>query len=157
MRVLVRFLASLTLAGFMASGWVMLAQPLAGASDRHVTIYDTTSQPYRPLDGETGTWGYGPTHITVVQGDKIVFDNPSTNAQPHTVTSLAFSQGDSGNFTNVAAGTLFDSSPGGRDARMAPGTSWTLDTSTLQAGQYEYFCSAHPWMLGAITVLAPAQ
>lgn len=157
MRVLGRLLASFILAGFMASGWIALAQPLAGASDHRVTIYDTTSPPYRPLDPETGFWGFGPSHITVVQGDKIVFDNPSTNSQPHTVTSLVFSQGDNGNFTNVAAGTLFDSSPGDRDTRIAPGSSWTLDTSTLQPGQFQYYCSAHPWALGSFTVLATSQ
>lgn len=157
MRILVRSFAALVLAALMFSGWSALAQPRAGAANNEVTIYDTTSPPYRPLDGETGTWGYGPSHLTVTQGDQIVFNNPSTNTQAHTVTSLAFSSGSDGNFTNVAIGTEFDSSPGGRDARLAPGTSWTLDTSTLTPGQYVYFCAAHPWMVGTFTLLAPSQ
>jgi plastocyanin len=126
---------------------------LVSAGDTpHVTIFDSNSPPYNPIDGTTGGWGYAPNHVIVTQGQQIVFDNPASNFQPHTVTSLVFSQGDGGNSTNVVAGTLFDSSPTRAD-RLAPGTSWTLDTSNLKPGQYEYYCSAHPWMLGSFTVL----
>ena len=33
-----------------------------------------------------------------------------------------------------------------------PGSSFVLDTSTLDAGQYVYYCTIHPWMVGTFTV-----
>ena len=52
----------------------------------------------------------------------------------------------------VAAGAKFDSSPS-RETLVTPGNSWTLDTATLDPGNYAYFCRIHPWMVGEVTVL----
>ena len=153
MRTLIRSMVAVVLAGGLLSGWSTLPLSGVGAADHLVTMFDTPSPPYRPIDAETGTWGYGPAHIDVVKGEKITFVNPTTNTQPHTVTSLKFSNTPT---LTVEAGTFFDSSPGGRESRMAIGTSFVVDTSTLDAAQYTYYCSAHPWMVGTFTVTAPA-
>src|SRR6476659_6784742 len=102
MRVALRTLAAFTLAITTLSAW-SLANPLhMTAEDHTVTIVDTSSPPYRPISPETGTWGYAPSHIDVVKGEKITFVNPSTNTQAHTVTSLEF-KSVNGNATNVIA------------------------------------------------------
>jgi hypothetical protein len=48
-------------------------------------------------------------------------------------------------------GAAFDSSPT-REEVLMPGSSWSLDTSSLEAAQYLYYCWLHPWMVGSITV-----
>jgi plastocyanin len=35
---------------------------------------------------------------------------------------------------------------------LAPGQSWTLDTSSLNTGTYTYACLFHPWMKGVINI-----
>ena len=58
-----------------------------------------------------------------------------------------------GAFENtLQAGTKFDSSPT-RETVIAPGNSWMLDTSTVDPGNYAFYCRFHPWMVGEITVL----
>jgi plastocyanin len=102
-------------------------------------------------DPYTGTWGFAPTHLYVTQGTPIEFDNPASNSFPHTVVSLSWS----GSPTNrtLTSGMAFDSSPTNADF-IKPGSSWTLDTSTLTPGLYVFYCSLHPWMTGSITVAA---
>jgi plastocyanin len=166
MRTLVRscllglgLLAASIGAGAARHGNVHAASPattFVAADTPHVTFFDSNSPPYNPLDADTGAWGFAPSHLTVTQGQQIVFDNPSTNFQPHSVSSLLFSADSGGNQNNVVAGTLFNSSPTRAD-RLPPGSSWTLDTSTLKPGQYEFFCSAHPWMVGTFTLLAASS
>jgi plastocyanin len=153
MRLAIPVLAAFALAAVTASAWGLAAPVRLSAADHSVTIFDTPAPPYRPINDETGTWGFAPSHIDAVVGEKITFVNPATNTQPHTVTSLAFTQVN-GNSTDVKAGTMFDSSPNGRDSRLPVGQSFVLDTSTLPAGQYVYYCSAHPWMVGTFTLTA---
>jgi plastocyanin len=100
-----------------------------------------------------GTWSFAPAHVAVTRGEMVEFDNPSSNYFPHTVTSLSWS-GTAPDRT-LASGTLFNSSPT-KDQYIAPGSSWMLDTSTLDPGQYVYYCTVHPWMVGTLTV-EPAQ
>lgn len=38
---------------------------------------------------------------------------------------------------------------------LQPGSEFNLDTSELDAGQYTYYCTLHPWMVGAFTVSNP--
>lgn len=75
---------------------------------------------------------YGPDPITVTKGDVIEWTN-NDNVM-HTVTSLA------------DTGATFDSSI------ISAGDKWNLDTENLTAGEYEYFCTVHPFMTSKIIV-----
>lgn len=126
------------------------AQTVKDAS--RVTIYDSNVNftPGNPAEGE---WGYAPVHIAVKQGASIEFDNPASNNFPHTVTSIGWS-GTAPDRT-LTSGVQFNSSPT-KDAYIMPGASFTLDTTTLDPGQYDFYCTIHPWMVGTLTV-EPAQ
>jgi plastocyanin len=74
-----------------------------------------------------------PQDITISTGDTVLWDNVDNAA--HTVTGGSPSDGPSG---------VFDSSllMAGLDY------SFTFD----DAGNYDYFCMVHPWMVGSVTV-----
>jgi plastocyanin len=78
-----------------------------------------------------GAPAYDPTEIRVEKGTFIVW----TNDDPviHSVTSGM-------GFDDPNYGTLFDSSA------IRSQTTFSLDTSKLELGEYEYFCTFHPFM-----------
>ena len=76
---------------------------------------------------------YLPADITVNAGDTVEWINVDTAA--HTVTAGGPADGPSG---------LFDSSLVMADAAY----SFTFE----EAGNYDYFCMVHPWMVGSVTV-----
>ena len=82
---------------------------------------------------ETSNACYLPQDITINTGDTVKWDNVDTAA--HTVTGGSPADGPSG---------VFDSSllMAGLDY------SFTFD----DAGNYDYFCMVHPWMVGSVTV-----
>ena len=82
---------------------------------------------------ETSNACYLPQDITINTGDTVKWDNVDTAA--HTVTGGSPANGPSG---------VFDSSllMAGLDY------SFTFD----DAGNYDYFCMVHPWMVGSVTV-----
>ena len=80
---------------------------------------------------------YTPTELSVKKGDVVNVAN-NDNA-PHTATS--------GNGPEDA-GKAFDTS------LIMPGASATIDTSTMEAGEYPYHCTVHPFMKGTLTVTA---
>ena len=82
---------------------------------------------------ETSNACYLPQDITISTGDTVQWDNVDTAA--HTVTGGSPADGPSG---------VFDSSllMAGLDY------SFTFD----DAGNYDYFCMVHPWMVGSVTV-----
>ena len=82
---------------------------------------------------ETSNACYLPQDITISTGDTVLWDNVDNAA--HTVTGGSPSDGPSG---------VFDSSllMAGLDY------SFTFD----DAGNYDYFCMVHPWMVGSVTV-----
>ena len=82
---------------------------------------------------ETSNACYLPEDITINTGDTVKWDNVDTAA--HTVTGGSPADGPSG---------VFDSSllMAGLDY------SFTFD----DAGNYDYFCMVHPWMVGSVTV-----
>jgi plastocyanin len=135
------------LAGF---GWSYAASP-ARADAPMVMFVDNDAPPVsQGIDAKQSAWGYGPTQIVVTKGESVTFMNPPDGKRPHTVTSFSLT---GNSFENgMAAGAKFDSSPT-REALVTPGNSWTLDTGSLDAGNYGYFCRIHPWMVGEITVL----
>ena len=82
---------------------------------------------------ETSNACYLPADIIISTGDTVQWDNVDTAA--HTVSGGSPANGPSG---------VFDSS-----LLMAGGDySFTFD----DAGNYDYFCMVHPWMVGSVTV-----
>ncbi|MGH9921203.1 MAG: cupredoxin domain-containing protein, partial [Nitrososphaerales archaeon] len=78
-----------------------------------------------------GAPAYDPAEITVEKGTFIVW----TNGDPviHSVTSGI-------DFDDPNYATFFDSSA------IRSQTTFSLDTSKLEPGEYEYFCTFHPFM-----------
>ncbi len=84
-----------------------------------------------------GNPAYAPDPLTVTAGDVITVTNDDT--APHTVTNGASP-------SDADAGTLFDTSI------MMPAATAQVDTATLEAGDYPYHCTVHPFMTGTLTV-----
>ena len=83
-----------------------------------------------------GNPDYAPDVATVTQGYVVEWTN--VDAAAHTVTSSA------------DFGETFDSS------LMSAGEVFTLDTSGLEIGEYEYLCIVHPWMVATLIIEEPA-
>jgi cytochrome c oxidase subunit 2 len=83
-----------------------------------------------------GNPDYDPDPLSVKVGESVTVQNKDT--VPHTVTS--------GEAPGGEAGQLFDTS------LIDPAGSATLDTSSLEAGEYPYHCMIHPYMKGVLTV-----
>ena len=94
--------------------------------------------PIEILEGSLteGNPDYEPDVAVVQQGHVVEWTNVDTVA--HTVTSSA------------DFGETFDSS------LIDAGGVYTLDTSNLDAGEYEYFCIVHPWMVSTLIIEEPA-
>jgi len=84
-----------------------------------------------------GNPDYEPDVSIVTQGHVIEWTNEDT--LPHTVTSSA-DMGDTFDSGMIGAGEVF-----------------TLDTNELEAGEYEYLCMVHPWMVATIIIEAPVE
>ena len=152
MRFLVRPLGLMP-AFALAAGLLWFgAVSTAGAATPTVTMYDNDAPgPGTGFDPAQGWWGFSPMHIELTQGETILFKNPTGN-KPHTVTSIQL--GGSPFENQLIAGGKFDSSPS-REALVMGGSEWRLDTSTLDPGNYAYYCRIHPWMVANLTVVAP--
>lgn len=134
-------------------GGVLWANSVSGAAafTPTVTILDNDAPgPARGFDPGQGQWGFGPDYMVVKKGEQVMFVSPETNHFPHSVTSITLS-GDGAFAGMVAAGAKFDSSPS-RETLVQKGSNWMLDTSTLDAGNYGYYCRIHPWMVAKLTV-----
>lgn len=86
---------------------------------------------------QEGNPDYSPDVAVVTQGYVIEWTNADTAA--HTVTSA------------VDFGETFDSSLINADE------TYTLDTSILEVGEYEYLCIVHPWMIASIVIEAAKE
>ncbi len=84
-----------------------------------------------------GNPAYAPDSLTVAKGDVITVTNDDT--VPHTATS-----GDGPQDPNSAK--LFDTSI------IMAGETGQIDTASLEADTYAYYCTVHPFMKGTITV-----
>lgn len=80
---------------------------------------------------------YSPEKITISAGNSVTWINEDSDF--HSVTS-----GKPG-----TADGMFDSE------LFPPGESWIF--AFANPGEYNYFCTIHPWMLGKVTVLAMPQ
>jgi cytochrome c oxidase subunit 2 len=91
-----------------------------------------------PVGASTpGNPSYQPLSLTVKKGDAI--DVVNKDSSPHTVTS--------GKTPDAPdAGKQFDTSI------VNAGQSAKLETTNLQAGQYDFHCAVHPFMMGKIIV-----
>lgn len=128
----VRLVPFLALAFAVAAFWALEAAP-AGAATPTVTIFDNDGTLGQAgFDAGTGQWGFGPHHVTVMQGTAVMFNHPASNKRPHTVTDIALTEGGAFQGT-LNVGTKFDSSPS-REGLIMPGNSWMLETSSLPPG-----------------------
>jgi len=84
-----------------------------------------------------GNPDYSPDVSIVTQGYVVEWTNEDPIA--HTVTSLE------------GFGELFDSS------MMNEGDVFTLDTTNLEIGEYEYICSFHSWMVATLVIEEPKE
>lgn len=91
------------------------------------------------LEGSSvqGNPAYEPDPLTVSAGDAVEVSNQDT--VPHTVTSGSGPE-------DPETGSQFDTSI------MNAGATAQVDTANLAAGDYPYYCSVHPYMLGTLTV-----
>ena len=110
----------------------MAAAEMAAAAVPQTHIVETAMGSGAP-GCETSNACYLPADIIISTGDTVQWDNVDTAA--HTVSGGSPANGPSG---------VFDSS-----LLMAGGDySFTFD----DAGNYDYFCMVHPWMVGSVTV-----
>ncbi len=81
---------------------------------------------------QEGNPDYAPDVAVVSQGDAIRWTNE--DSEIHTVTS------------KTGFGEIFDS------GSMNPESVFTLNTSNLGVGEYEYLCVVHPWMVATLVI-----
>jgi plastocyanin len=84
-----------------------------------------------------GNPSYDPDSIMVKAGDTIAVENEDST--PHTVTNGK-------DATDPNMGKLFDTSI------INAGDSGEIITTELQPGEYPFFCSVHPYMIGSMTL-----
>ncbi len=84
-----------------------------------------------------GNPAYEPDPLTITAGDAVEVSNQDT--VPHTVTSGTGPE-------DAESGSQFDTSI------IDAGATAQVDTASLAAGDYPYYCSVHPYMLGTMTV-----
>ncbi len=86
---------------------------------------------------EQGNPDYEPEVANVPQGHVVEWIN--LDAVSHTVTS------------SLDFGETFDS------GLLLQDEKFSLDTSKLELGEYEYFCIVHPWMIATLVVQEPVE
>ncbi|MDC0155183.1 plastocyanin/azurin family copper-binding protein [Nitrosopumilus sp.] len=86
---------------------------------------------------QEGNPDYDPDRAIVTQGHTVVWTN--ADVAPHTVTSSS------------DYGETFDSS------LISEGETYSLDTTNLEVGEYEYLCIVHPWMIATLVIEAPKE
>lgn len=85
-----------------------------------------------------GNPDYNPDPLEVKQGETVSITNEDN--VPHTVTSGKGPE-------DQSSGQLFDS------GILDSGGTYELDTSSLDPGEYDYFCMVHPYMTGKLNVI----
>ena len=108
---------------------VIIASPDAFA-ETEVTIPNEASE---PSCAESGSC-FLPSEVTIGVGDSVTWHNDSSVA--HTVTSGNPQDGPDGLF----------------DTGLFLGGD-TFSHTFTEAGEYQYFCSIHPWMTGTVIVV----
>jgi len=108
---------------------IFIANSVSAYADTRVTITVYASSP-NCVDTETC---YSPSELTTLVGSNVTWLNDSVVI--HTVTSGSFLEGPDG---------VFDSSI------IMSGD--TFSHTFTEAGNYQYFCTIHPWMTGTVIV-----
>ena len=121
-----------------ASGGASTAAP-AAAPAAPAAPAGPPGTPLTILEGSSvqGSPSYDPATLTVKKGDKITVTNKDT--LPHTVTSGAGP-------TDPNSAKQFDTSI------IEAGATADIETSNLNAGQYPFYCTVHPYMMGKLVV-----
>ena len=99
-------------------------------AETEVTIPNEASE---PSCAESGSC-FSPSEVSIGVGDSVTWHNDSTVA--HTVTSGNPEDGPDGLF----------------DTGLFLGGD-TFSHTFTEAGEYQYFCSIHPWMTGTVIVV----
>ena len=125
-------------AGSMSEGEAELAEEII---DEHA-MEDVVTGPIFAIEilkdsAQEGNPDYSPDRAVVTQGYTVEWINE--DAAPHTVTSAE------------DYGETFDSS------LISAGEKFTLDTTNLEIGEYEYLCIVHPWMIATLVIEAPQE
>lgn len=115
------------------------ATGLNATSAQVPTAAGPLGKPLTILEGASvqGSPNFDPDTITVKKGDKITVTNKDT--LPHTVTSGTGP-------TDPNNAKQFDTSI------IEAGATADIETTNLNAGQYPFFCSVHPYMTGKLVV-----
>lgn len=113
----------------------------AFAENRTITIPNGASNPH--FETEAKFW-YSPPVLTIHKGDVVKWLNSDTEV--HTVTS-----GKGIDRGQLAQGKMNGTSDGYFDSgSFKPEQSWSFTFD--KEGTFYYFCTIHPWMVGAIVV-----
>ena len=88
--------------------------------------------------GNSGSSSYNPNPIEIKVGDTVTWIN--NDSSPHTVTSSSSSSNDDSSSITFDSGVL----------RRGETLSFTFDLE----GEYPYFCTLHPNMVGTVVVIA---
>tara|TARA_B100001105_G_scaffold227482_1_gene198052 strand:- start:9 stop:1082 length:1074 start_codon:yes stop_codon:yes gene_type:complete len=125
-------------AGAMNSGEEIVSEEIVD----HEAAEGLTAGPIFVIDilkdsAQEGNPDYDPDRAIVTQGHIVEWTNVDT--VPHTVTS------------SIDYGETFDSS------LISAGEVFTLDTTNLEIGEYEYLCIVHPWMTATLVIEAPKE
>ena len=150
MRFVRRFAFVPALAFAVGLAWAASAGAAAASSPMVTMLDNDAPTPNQGIDVGQAYWGFGPDVLHVKKGEQVTFVNPTTNKRPHSATSISL--GGMPFENTLTAGAKFDSSPT-RETLVTPGNSWVLDTSTVDAGNYAYYCRIHPWMVGQLTIM----
>ena len=125
-------------AGSMSEGEAELSEEII---DEHA-MEDVVTGPIFAIEilkdsAQEGNPDYSPDRAVVTQGYTVEWVN--ADIAPHTVTSAE------------DYGETFDSS------LISAGETFTLDTTELEIGEYEYLCIVHPWMIATLVIETPKE
>ena len=117
--------------GFVSPDTYMITEEIEEVEEVELTgpIYPITILVNSAVQGNPD---YDPDVAYVPKGSVVEWTNSDTFA--HTVTS------------SVDAGETFDS------GLLNEGETFQLDTNELEIGDYEYYCTLHPWMVSKLII-----
>lgn len=122
--------------GFVSPDTYIIAEELEEVEEVELTgpIYPITILVNSAVQGNPD---YDPDVAYVPKGSVVEWTNSDSFA--HTVTS------------SVDVGETFDSS------MISEGETFQLDTNGLEIGDYEYYCTLHPWMVANLIIEEPKE
>jgi len=124
--------------GFVSPDTYMINEPNVEEVKEEITstspVFAITILKYSATQGNPD---YEPDAAHVPKGDVVEWTNEDT--VPHTVTS------------SVDFGDTFNSN------MINAGEKFSLDTSKLASGEYEYMCMVHPWMVATLIIEGPKE